>query len=275
VTATEDDGGLASVSAAIRSSCDDVSTELTCYTSFPNEPKVFDNLELGYYFIIVHRSSFNQDAFDVNITVQSLVTECNDGVDNDADDLIDVADPGCSNGFDDTEGTDAEPDFVSPACSDGIDNDEDGDTDYPDDLFCARAGANNEAPFCLNYDGEIIVVSESTGDNPLVIDTTASTNNYQRSESANGNDVPFVLLITEPSNVSITYDSGFDTYLHMRESDCDSPEVFAYNDDSVGLNSSISLDNLAPGIYYVFADGFGNSSNGVITVTVTIDPLIP
>ncbi len=47
---------------------------------------------------------------------------CGDGIDNDGDALIDIADPGCSTASDMREED-------LPACSDGIDNDGDGSTD--------------------------------------------------------------------------------------------------------------------------------------------------
>ncbi|MGB1841834.1 MAG: BPL-N domain-containing protein [Longimicrobiales bacterium] len=52
---------------------------------------------------------------------------CSDGVDNDSDGLIDLADPGCADAADTDE---ADP--VPPACSDGVDNDSDGWVDLAD-----------------------------------------------------------------------------------------------------------------------------------------------
>jgi len=52
--------------------------------------------------------------------------DCNDGVDNDGDGLVDLADPGCSSIDDPTETTPTLP------CDDGIDNDGDGLVDHAD-----------------------------------------------------------------------------------------------------------------------------------------------
>ena len=60
---------------------------------------------------------------------------CSDGVDNDGDGLIDLADPGCSSPQDDDEfnaGPDDGDDNDAPQCSDGIDNDGDGLIDMAD-----------------------------------------------------------------------------------------------------------------------------------------------
>jgi len=62
---------------------------------------------------------------------------CNDGLDDDGDGYVDMADPGC-----------VAPDSMteSPACDDGIDNDQDGLVDV-DDPECEGIASNvNEAP---------------------------------------------------------------------------------------------------------------------------------
>ena len=64
-------------------------------------------------------------------------TQCQDGVDNDGDDLIDLADPGCDDIFDDNEGD------GTSQCQDGIDNDGDGFVDL-NDLGCDNAADDDE-----------------------------------------------------------------------------------------------------------------------------------
>jgi hypothetical protein len=67
-------------------------------------------------------------------------TQCFDGIDNDADLLIDFPnDPGCSSTLDDDE-----TDPVLPQCSDGVDNDTDGDIDFPSDVGCDSATDDDE-----------------------------------------------------------------------------------------------------------------------------------
>ncbi len=65
-------------------------------------------------------------------------TQCQDGLDNDSDGLVDLADPGCSNSQDNTEDT------ATSQCQDGIDNDGDGFTDYPADFSCSTRTDNDE-----------------------------------------------------------------------------------------------------------------------------------
>ncbi len=64
---------------------------------------------------------------------------CADGLDNDGDGKIDLADPGCANASDNDETNTAAP----PACADGIDNDGDGKIDLQDP-GCANAGDTDE-----------------------------------------------------------------------------------------------------------------------------------
>jgi hypothetical protein len=67
--------------------------------------------------------------------------QCNDGIDNDGDGLIDYpADPGC---YDYTDNS--EVNVGLPQCSDLIDNDGDGRIDYPADLGCTSPQDNSEA----------------------------------------------------------------------------------------------------------------------------------
>jgi glutamine amidotransferase-like uncharacterized protein len=66
--------------------------------------------------------------------------QCKDGIDNDFDGLIDLADPGC-----DSVGDDDETDPIPPKqCEDGIDNDNDGWIDLAD-FGCASSVDDDEA----------------------------------------------------------------------------------------------------------------------------------
>ena len=273
VSVTDDDGDASSVYMALRTDCDDVVSETLCYSTFPSGPKVFDNVEAGYYFLVVHRSEFAiENPFNVNITAESLIVECNDGEDNDMDGAVDSDDLGCSATNDDSEGTDAEPDFEAPECGDGIDNDMDGETDYPNDSVCATAGSENEAPFCNLYDRALRVISESTAES-LVFDTTGLTNNYTRNTSATGPEIPFAIELAEESDVTITFSSDIDSYVHVRQGLCDGVNTYDYDDDSAGNRDPLlEMTGVPAGLYYVFVDGFGSTHEGIINVDVVITP---
>ena len=66
-------------------------------------------------------------------------TECNDGIDDDADGAVDSQDPGCEDGLDDTEGGDA--------CGDGVDNNGDGWIDFEDITCRPGSGLEPEGPY--------------------------------------------------------------------------------------------------------------------------------
>jgi hypothetical protein len=74
-------------------------------------------------------------------TTENSQPACADGVDNDGDGKIDLADPGCDSAADRTE---ADPTGTPPQCSDKKDNDSDGKIDYPADKGCEAAGDNDE-----------------------------------------------------------------------------------------------------------------------------------
>jgi hypothetical protein len=75
-------------------------------------------------------SNANRPQLVVETAEVAPASQCSDGQDNDADGVIDLADPGCTDPSD-TDETDPPPP-VAPACSDGLDNDADGVIDLAD-----------------------------------------------------------------------------------------------------------------------------------------------
>ena len=74
-----------------------------------------------------------------DIRVTYIATrQCQDGLDNDSDGLIDMSDPGCSSPQDDNESD------GTSQCQDGLDNDSDGATDFPNDFSCSTSQDNDE-----------------------------------------------------------------------------------------------------------------------------------
>ena len=110
------------------------------------------------YRIPTDPSSENEDiGFRVSSVPTGWFTDCNDGIDNDADGSIDwsggplgePADPGCANTSDGSEKDDNLP------CDDGADNDGDGSIDFdpvtfadPGDQFTLPAGSGD--PGCID-----------------------------------------------------------------------------------------------------------------------------
>ena len=95
------------------------------------------SFKLGAYgltFILAFFTIANAD--NSSVSVQVIIPECNDGIDNDADLLADYPfDPGCTSLSDNDE---IDP-VVVYECNDGLDNDSDSRTDFPADLGCDSA----------------------------------------------------------------------------------------------------------------------------------------
>lgn len=65
-------------------------------------------------------------------------SQCQDGIDNDSDGLVDLNDPGCSSKQGNSEGS------ATSECQDGVDNDGDGAQDYPADFSCSSKTDKDE-----------------------------------------------------------------------------------------------------------------------------------
>ncbi len=103
--------------------------------------------------------------------VEPTPTQCSDGIDNDADELVDMNDPGCVDSQDNDEtNVIVEPEIpVSTQCSDAIDNDGDGLVDL-NDPGCVDGQDNDETN----------IVVENPADN------SSSDNNGQSNPVNNG-----------------------------------------------------------------------------------------
>src|SRR5438067_340148 len=75
--------------------------------------------------------------------------QCDDGMDNDGDGMIDFPDdPGCTSTEDDSEDS-----LPMPECSDGRDNDGDNKIDYPNDPGCFAPQQDDETDDCPSGPG--------------------------------------------------------------------------------------------------------------------------
>ena len=271
-TVTDEDGDESFVYTSVRSDCGDVESEISCEGTLADYPREVD-LEAGTYFLLVSRSTFStENPFDVAITITSLVGECNDGVDNDEDALIDYPnDPGCESQYGESE---VDPD-VLPECADGLDNNEDGFIDYPNDPLCFAASQTVEGLFCVG-EGESPVIVSETG--VVEVDTTNSGGDYTAGCQSNSpsNDTVFVVLLDTAASVSveITSASFSDSVLYVREGSCDagvSSEIACNDDGGEGLLSLLTFDAEANTPYYVFVDGYSTDNVGTASVSVTVN----
>ncbi|MCA9543457.1 MAG: hypothetical protein KC613_03675, partial [Myxococcales bacterium] len=264
------EGGNASHIVSLRSACDDPASELECKSSFTARLSVGE-LMPGTYFIVAERDLFGDEgAFDVAITVESLVRECNDEVDNDDDGLIDLDDPGCERATDDDETDPAE----APECSDGIDNDDDGVIDYPNDDGCPAAGDDSEILRCEGSDN-VIEVGQEGG--RFQGNSAGNGDNYNGAACGGGGrseEQVFQLTLDFPSLVTAEIVAAdFDTMMFARAGNCDEGAFIDCDDDGgAGLLSLLDFGGqvLEPGVYYIYADAFSAGNAGAIEVDFRI-----
>lgn len=98
------------------------------------------------------------------------------------------------------------------------------------------------------------------------------TNSYTGANNQASPDVWYKFLVPVTTTVQISHcGSGFDTYMHLLDN---TGTQIAFDDDNgplcSGLKSSISM-SLAPGVYYVVSEGYGNNTGGIITTIKRID----
>ncbi len=136
----ENDGAPVQASVFARRECPDPETEVGC-ASLSMDPFVLAEQPRGTVYVFVEQGVLPAGAVrTARVSVESVITDCNDEVDNDGDGRVDLDDPGCEGGRDMSE--------VDPAeraeCANGVDDDDDGLTDYPDDPSCVAAGDPHE-----------------------------------------------------------------------------------------------------------------------------------
>ena len=262
-----ENGIPASASIHARTDCADVATETGCRRSVDNMmPLALNNLDRGRHFIFAEQGFLAaENDRQVVVTVVSNIRACNNLIDDDLDELIDLDDPGCTQGLDDSEN---DPPEV-PECADGIDNDEDGNIDFPADPNCDAAGDVDEALACELVD-DVVAVPVAGG--RFMFDTRNRPNNYSSNCAANaaGGEIVYALRLERARNVTVEItEATFDTALHMRTL-CDDAATQLVCDDDGGLGTlSRFSQQLQPGEYFIFVDGFGERS-GTGTVQFTI-----
>ncbi len=124
-----------------RTDCREADSEFACLAVDSSPFFALQTVPRGRFFVLIE-TGFLVAGIErsISVTIESVITECNDEVDNDDDGLLDLNDPGCDGGRDQSE---ADPVDV-PECNDGVDNDEDGLIDYPEDTSCLAAGDPHE-----------------------------------------------------------------------------------------------------------------------------------
>lgn len=244
----------------LREVCSDAATEFFCAPRLNFERR--DYVPGTSYLLL----SATEPGTTIDIRFDSLVRSCNDGVDNDVDGRIDLADPGCSDGGDDSE---ADPE-VPPMCADGIDNDGDGAVDWPDDPECLAAGGADEERLCLAL-GEEQRVPAAGG--AFEVDTT-DLPNVLRGTCGGGDagESALTLRLDAPARVvAEVIEARHDTLMYI-VAGCEAGDFEAECDDDGGDGNFARIDTrLDAGRWVIVVDGFGDDS-GPSTVRVDVIP---
>ncbi|MCA9363644.1 hypothetical protein KC727_00255 [Candidatus Kaiserbacteria bacterium] len=189
--------------------------------------------------------------------------QCTDGVDNDGDGKIDLADLDCSGPNDDNE------DDV-PQCSDGIDNDGDGHADLSD-LDCSDADDDNEtnAPECSDGtdndgDGYIDYPNDTSCG-----DTSGSSEGGSPSESGDiwANGFGGSTSVTDGESVTITWDSNNADY-------CEVPQGgWSGLSDLTGEDTGALSAASSPYIYTLECGPDAGDTSVMDAVTIVVTPV--
>jgi hypothetical protein len=226
--------------------------------------------------------------------------QCDDGADNDCDELVDCADPNCA--------VSAACDDCSPEiCGNGEDEDCDGRIDCADEACVFDPGCVPQAEICNNdldddADGAIDCDDEECFAVPVCVasqsncgtaasifasgtffgDTTGNPNNTEGTCGGGAGEAVFRLELFAASHVTLdSIGSDFDTVLYLRAGSCGAGLELGCDDDSGGVAWSSALDFtlLQAGIYFIFLDGytidqFGGPNEGQwqLNVEIVEDP---
>ncbi len=233
----------------------------------PGTRIAFEPPRPGTYYVVVDTGSrAGGGPFRLGVETEA-VPVCRDQRDNDADGVIDLADPGCTGADDDDE---ADP-AVPPLCANGIDDDEDGRTDHPADPDCEAAGSDAEVGLACALDPQLLVVPPMGGQVP--IDTNGRANNYQGSCGGTGPEQVVAIRTNVRATLTFaTVQPGSDTLIWVRRACDDGGTELGCNDDANGVLSEVVVPNAEPGTYYMFVDGFGGRPV-LTTAQITVAPL--
>lgn len=273
-------------------SCGALSDEIACLNENGGEAVTIPNpIENDFYFVFVDGDFISSMSYVLNVSgtlgdgqacdpadtqftcdagVGSVCSagvcapsQCNDGIDNDGDTLIDAFDSGCADKADNDESDDPTP---APQCSDSIDNDADGLIDYPDDLGCSRAADNLEES-CIDSD-PIVVANSST----ITGNSTGATNDFSPSCQSFSTAPDIAHEIYFPGDLASftanTNTSSYDTVLYMRAAECSASDYVCDDLGGTGVQSLFTVNNVPAGLYYVIVDGY-SSNSGPYTLSLS------
>ena len=112
---------------------------------------------------------------------------------------------------------------------------------------------------------------------PVSGSTDGETSSFEGSCAGRGSDRVYTLDVAQPSRARFRMQSSHDGVVYVRSSCADPSTELACNDDFQDTRHSLTTATLAPGQYYVFADGYagigeGGTASGDYTLDVELAP---
>jgi len=181
---------------------------------------------------------------------------CWDARDNDCDGAIDCEDSDC-------RGVPPCDECFPEVCGDREDNDCDGRIDCGDpDCFTD--------PLCADRNDTCTDAVDMGAGGTFTGTTLGYVNDYRGSCGGRGPDAVYYFILTATTCIEVdTFGTSWDTVLYVRRGHCITGTEVGCDDDTSGLQSYLRFDALPAGIYFVFVDGYGRSSAGPYTLTMS------
>jgi hypothetical protein len=201
------------------------------------------------------------------------ISACQDGEDNDGDGLTDFPnDPGCVLTLLDSEADDCPNGDGCPACANEIDDDSDGLLDYPADPGCNSAGDDDEFNADPSICGTTVLIQPLPTSGELMGQFGSSAPNELISPvcGGGGEEQVFIYEVTQARALLLSTDfpeTTVDTVIYVR-SECRMIDTeVGCNDGDFG--STLQIDRLEPGTYYIIVDTHTTVNEGVYRLQVS------
>lgn len=123
--------------------------------------------------------------------------------------------------------------------------------------------------------GEVCGSASPLAPGVTVAGSTADEANYFEAQCAGNAGSPdrvYTLDVTQRSRVRLRMQSTYDGAVYMRSTCADPSTELTCNDDYQDTRHSLATATVDPGRYYVYADGFSDSSSGDYSLTADVVP---